>query len=220
MDNASKFKELENKFNNDQTLPLSTGNNPVFGEGALNAEILAIGEAPGFHENKLKRPFIGRSGQLLRKLLIEVGINLEEDIYITNVVKHRPPENRDPTPEEIEAYRPYLDEQIRLINPQIIITLGRFSMNKFLPRAMISKIHGTSHWLTVNGKRTLLIPMYHPAAALRGTKVMNMFRDDFKKLKNALDYFNTMGELPSELTSKELDKDANGVPKKQMTLID
>lgn len=213
------LKDLEQKFINDDTLPLAKGNNPVFGEGPEDADILAIGEAPGFHENQLKRPFIGRSGQLLRKLLAEVGIDPEKDIYITNVVKHRPPENRDPTPEEIESYRPYLDEQIHLINPQIIVTLGRFSMNKFIPKAMISRIHGQAHWITVNNKKTLLMPMYHPAAALRGTKVMNIFKDDFIKLKNALDYFHTMGELPEELSDeKKLSEEK--VTKQQLNLID
>lgn len=215
---AHTLKDLEQQFINDDSLPLAKGNNPVFGEGPEDADILAIGEAPGFHENELKRPFIGRSGQLLRKLLIDVGIDPEKDIYITNVVKHRPPENRDPSPEEIDSYKPYLDEQIHLINPQIIVTLGRFSMNKFLPKAMISKIHGQAHWITINNKKTLLIPMYHPAAALRGTRVMNIFKEDFIKLKNALDYFHTMGELPEELSDEKSPTQKDNT-KEQLTLI-
>lgn len=197
-----KLTELEKKFKGDSSLPLARGNNPVFGEGSAEAPILAIGEAPGFHENKLMRPFIGRSGQLLRKLLVEVGIDLANDIYITNVVKHRPPENRDPTPEEIEEYRPYLDQQIEIISPGIIITLGRFSMNKFIPSAKISEIHGQAHWIHTVGKKILLMPMFHPAAALRGTTIMNAFRSDFIKLKSALDYFNTMGEVPKTVENK------------------
>lgn len=213
------LKELENKFIHDNQLPLTAGNNPVFGEGPSDAKILAIGEAPGFHENQQGRPFIGRSGQLLRKLLTDAGLDPEKDIYITNVVKHRPPENRDPTPEEIESYRPYLDGQIGLIKPLIIVTLGRFSMNKFLPRAMISKIHGTAHWIIANNKKTMLIPMYHPAAALRGTGVMNMFREDFIKLKNALDYFNIMGELPENTNSETINPEAN-LRKRQLNLLE
>ena len=197
--------ELQKKFEQDTSLPLAKGNRPVFGEGSPHAKILAIGEAPGFHENLQGRPFVGRSGQLLRRLLQQVGIDLQKDIYITNVVKHRPPENRDPTPEEIEAYRPYLDAQIRLIKPQIIITLGRFSMNKFLPKAKISQVHGIAHWITFDGRKILLIPMYHPAAALRGTRVMNLFKADFVKLKNALEYFKTMGELPTQLDDTPLE---------------
>lgn len=193
MDKRAKLQELENKFRQDHSLPLAKGNNPVFGEGAADASILAIGEAPGFHENQQGRPFIGRSGQLLRKMLVEVGIDLQNDIYITNVVKHRPPENRDPTPEEIEAYRPYLDAQIRLIDPKIILTLGRFSMNKFLPNAKIGQIHGVAQWINVNGAKKMLIPMFHPAAALRGNTVMNAFRADFVKIKNALEYLETLG---------------------------
>ncbi len=211
------LKQLEEKFKQDTSLPLAAGNNPVFGEGAPDAHILAIGEAPGFHENRLGRPFVGRSGQLLRRLLRQVGIDLQKDIYITNIVKHRPPDNRDPTPEEIEAYRYYLDEQIRLIQPQIIITLGRFSMNKFLPRAKISQIHGLAHWITFAGRQILLIPMYHPAAALRGTRVMNLFQADFAKLKNALEYFKTMGELPNTLDNLPASPPST---KQQLTLID
>jgi len=190
---TSSLRELQTLFESDTSLPLAAGNNPVFGEGPANAKILAIGEAPGAEENRLRRPFIGRSGQLLRKCLIEAGIILEKDIYITNVVKHRPPENRDPTPEEILAYAPYLDRQIELIVPQIIITLGRFSMNKFLPNARITQVHGTTELTHFHGHKLMLIPMFHPAAALRGTTVMNFFRADFSKLKSSLDYLVTMG---------------------------
>lgn len=187
--------QLEQKFKQDSSLPLAKGNNPVFGEGSPHAPILAIGEAPGFHEDRLGRPFVGRSGQLLRKMLSSVGIDLAHDIYITNVVKHRPPENRDPTPEEIEAYRPYLDAQIRIIKPKIIITLGRFSMRKFLPHAKISQIHGTAHFIKLPYGKVLLMPMYHPAAALRSRQVMQAFREDFLKLKKNLDYYQTIGKL-------------------------
>jgi len=200
------LQELKERFDTDDSLPLSQGNNPVFGEGPHNAKILAIGEAPGFHEDQQKRPFIGRSGQLLRKLLVESGIDLQNDIYITNIVKHRPPENRDPTPEEIEAYREYLDLQLQLIKPEIIITLGRFSMNKFIPNAKISLIHGQAHWVTIDNKKTMLLPMYHPAAALRGTTVMNIFKQDFAKLKSALDYFNELGSIESFSDSDNSDE--------------
>lgn len=203
--NKRTLHDLEQEFLKDLDLPLVRGNNPVFGEGSRNALILAIGEAPGVQENELKRPFIGRSGQLLRKLLIESGIDLKEDIYITNVVKHRPPENRDPTPDEIDAYKYYLDEQINIIQPQIIITLGRFSMNKFIPGAKITLIHGQAHWITISGRKTLIIPMFHPAAALRGTTVMNQFKEDFHKLSNALEYVKTMSKLPSEEEIKTTD---------------
>lgn len=199
----SHIDNLEQEFIKDRQLPLSKGNNPVFGEGSTNAHILAIGEAPGVQENEQKRPFIGRSGQLLRKLLIESGIDLENDIYITNIVKHRPPANRDPTPIEINAYGHYLDEQINIIQPQIIITLGRFSMNKFIPQAKITQIHGQAHWITIGGNKTLIMPMFHPAAALRGTTVMNFFKADFHKLANALEYVKTMGELPPENENEE-----------------
>ncbi len=215
------LEELKQQFEQDTSLPLAKGNRPVFGEGSPQAHILAIGEAPGFHENQQGRPFVGRSGQLLRKLLVEVGLDLRQDIYITNVVKHRPPENRDPTPEEIEAYRPYLDAQIRLIKPQIIVTLGRFSMHRFLPKAKISQVHGIAHWVTFEGRKILLIPMYHPAAALRGTRVMNLFKADFIKLKNALDYFETLGELPQELDEVDVSQlESSSSSKQQLSLLD
>ncbi len=212
---APSLKQLEEIFLSDTSLPLAAGNNPVFGEGSQSASILAIGEAPGFHENQEGRPFVGRSGKLLRRLLSESGID-PESIYITNVVKHRPPENRDPTEEEIEAYRPYLDRQIELIRPKIIVTLGRFSMNKFLPRAKISMIHGQAHWLQIAGQKTMVIPMFHPAAALRGTTVMNQFKEDFVKLKNALEYFETMGTIPSSI---EKVNESNPQKTTQLSLI-
>ncbi|MEK7575083.1 MAG: uracil-DNA glycosylase [Patescibacteria group bacterium] len=158
-------------------LPLKGKANLVFGEGNPDCSVLFIGEAPGFTEDMQKRPFVGRSGQLLDKLI--VGINWQrKDVYITNIVKRRPPENRDPSPEEIEAYRPYLARQIEILNPKIIATLGRFSMNYFLPLAKISNDHGKVH--QVEGR--IVFPLFHPAAAMRATHVMEDLQADFKKL--------------------------------------
>lgn len=176
MGNAEKLKELEARIAADATLPLREAN-LVFGEGDPEAEILFIGEAPGKNEDIERRPFVGRAGQLLRRLIRESGRE-EKDVYITNIVKRRPPENRDPTPEEIEAYKPYLAEQIRSIHPKVIVTLGRFSMNYFLPDAKITRDHGKVYKFG----ETLLIPFFHPAAALRGTGTMNELIRDFKKL--------------------------------------
>jgi len=215
----SSLSELETVFKSDVLLPLAKGNNPVFGEGPDHAKVLAIGEAPGAEENRLGRPFVGRSGQLLRRSLVEAGLDLTRDIYITNVVKHRPPENRDPTPEEIEAYRPYLDRQLTLISPSIILTLGRFSMNKFLPTARISQVHGQTHWLTLGGKKVMLIPMFHPAAALRGTTVMRLFQADFNLVKSALDYLAVMGELPVEAKPVPTVPSSPQTPTSQISLI-
>lgn len=162
-----------------KNLPLNT--NLVFGEGSPEAEILFIGEAPGAEEDKLKRPFVGRSGQLLRKNIREVGYK-EEDVFITNIVKRRPPDNRDPSPEEIEAYKPYLARQIEIINPKVIVTLGRFSMNYFLPLAKITRDQGKLFPL---GER-FIYPVLHPAAALRGNEMMGMFTGSFKRLPAAV----------------------------------
>src|SRR3989338_5663970 len=121
------LKELAQEIENDKSLPLKS--NLVFGEGNPDCEVLFIGEAPGRDEDIQKRPFVGRSGQLLRKSIRELGWK-EEDVYITNIVKRRPPENRDPLPEEIEKYKPYLTRQIEIINPKVIVPLGRFSIDR------------------------------------------------------------------------------------------
>jgi len=177
-----KLSEIAKKIAATKGGPFGPELNPVPGEGSPDAEILFIGEGPGFHEDRQSRPFVGVSGQLLRRTMAENGFN-EKDVFITNIVKFRPPENRDPTPEEIEYFRPFLDDQIKIINPKIIVTLGRFSMYKFLGQGVsITKIHG-------NPKKVddfLIFPMFHPAAALRDPRVMQEFKDDFKKLKKIL----------------------------------
>ncbi len=177
MTKAEALKKLEEKIKADKNLPLLEAN-LVFGEGNPEAKVLFIGEAPGQKEDELKRPFVGRSGKLLDKLIEEVGWR-REDVYITNIVKRRPPENRDPSPEEIAAYKPYLSEQIEIINPVLIATLGRFSMNYFLPDARISKDEGKV--FKINGR--FIYPLFHPAAALRSPDTMGgALRKSFLKL--------------------------------------
>lgn len=153
----------------------------VPGEGNPRAEIMFIGEAPGFHENEQGRPFVGQAGKFLDELLAEAGYNREE-VFIANVVKCRPPGNRDPLPEELAACSRYLDRQIETINPGVIVTLGRISMGKFLPNARISEIHGKSIW--VNDR--LIVPMYHPAAALHQPSLKPVVIADFKSLPAAI----------------------------------
>lgn len=163
-------------------LPLATQANEIVpGEGQVTAAVLLIGEAPGFHETVERRPFVGVSGKLLRKTLTEVGV-LPETVYISNIVKARPPDNRDPSPEEIAAYQPFLDDEIALIKPKLIVTLGRFSMAKFLPEVKISQVHGRLHKVIWQGTTQFVLPMYHPAAALRSTQMKTAFVEDFKKL--------------------------------------
>ncbi len=181
MDKLAELKKIENEMVAHASLPLYGEANLVFGEGNVNAKVMFIGEAPGANEDRLSRPFVGRGGQLLDNMLEELG-GKRSGVYITNIVKRRPPENRDPLPEEIEAYQPYLARQIAVIDPKLIVTLGRFSMNYFLPLAKITRDHGRP--LIVDGRT--IFPVYHPAAALRSTRIMEVLRADFKKIPSLL----------------------------------
>ena len=153
----------------------------VPGEGPERAEIMFIGEGPGFHENQQGRPFVGAAGQFLEELLASIGLKREQ-VFITNVVKCRPPGNRDPLPEEIEACKQYLDRQIALIQPKLIVTLGRFSMARAFPSEKISAIHGKPK--KIDG--IVYIPMFHPAAALHQPSLKRTVEEDFKKLPHIL----------------------------------
>ena len=158
-----------------------TRTHSVPGEGAKKSDILFVGEGPGLHEDLTGRPFVGPSGKLLDDLLGLIGL-ARPDVYIANVVKCRPPNNRDPLPEEIKACRKYLDWQIRLIDPKVIVTLGRFSLIRFLPQETISKVHGQPRlW----GHR-YIFPMYHPAAALHQGNLRSVLEDDMRKLPELL----------------------------------
>ena len=147
------------------------------GVGPEDADIMFIGEGPGFHENEQGRPFVGQAGRFLDELLDQIGMKREE-VFIGNVVKCRPPGNRDPQPEELEACSSYLDRQIQVINPKVIVTLGRFSMAKYFPYAKISQVHGQG--MQVRGR--LIIPMFHPAAALHQPSLKATVERDFAKL--------------------------------------
>lgn len=149
----------------------------VPGEGDPNATVMFIGEAPGWHENQQGRPFVGAAGQFLEELLRSVGLRRDQ-VYIANVVKHRPPDNRDPLPDEIAACADYLDRQIAIVDPKVIVTLGRFSMAKFFPGERISRIHGVAR---KHGQR-MVLPFYHPAAALHQASLRRAVEDDFKRL--------------------------------------
>lgn len=159
-----------------------TRTNAVPGEGPLDAEVMCIGEAPGMNEDKQGRPFVGAAGQFLSELLAAGGLR-REDVYICNVLKCRPPGNRDPLPGEIEACAEYLDLQIDMVDPLVIVTLGRFSMSKWFPQQAISRIHGTVK--EVDGR--LVVPMYHPAAALHQGNLRQVLLDDFAKLPHILE---------------------------------
>lgn len=149
----------------------------VPGEGPHTAEVMLIGEGPGFYENEQGRPFVGAAGKFLDELLLKGGVKREE-VFITNVVKCRPPGNRDPLPEELSACGEYLDRQIAAINPLVIVTLGRFSMGKFLTNVRISDVHGQPVW---RGGR-MVVPMFHPAAALHQPSLKSSVERDFTRL--------------------------------------
>jgi DNA polymerase len=154
----------------------------VFGSGNANADVMFVGEAPGANEDRQGLPFVGRAGNLLDQLLEEVGIT-RSDVFITNVICCRPPGNRDPLPEEIEACKPYLYRKIELIEPKVICTLGNFA-TKLLSgdQTGITKVHGRPQEREVAGRVVLLFPIFHPAAALRTDSVKQLLRDDFAKL--------------------------------------
>ena len=183
----------------------------IFGEGNPNAEILFIGEAGGYWEAKLRRPFVGRAGKLLDQLIVSIGLKRSE-VYISNVLKVRPPSNRDPLPEEIEAFKPYLDQEIKIVDPKIIITLGRYSLNKFLPGEFISKVHGQARFVDFADKKRIIIPMYHPAAALRNGIIMEEIKKDFQKIEKFL-------ERNKELLETQVVKDEEKKESDQMSLI-
>lgn len=159
----------------------SLAKNSVPGEGNINAEIVFIGEAPGATEDELGRPFVGRAGKLLDGLLKALKIDRSE-VWIGNIVKHRPPKNRDPLTDEIKACEGYLTRQLDIINPLLVITLGRFSMNYFYPDGKISRDHGN---LLKLGKYNVF-PVYHPAAALRNGNMFEALKKDFAKIPSML----------------------------------
>src|SRR5512139_2739550 len=154
----------------------------VPGEGPASAEIMFIGEGPGFHENEQGRPFVGAAGKFLDELLAQAGLK-RADVWIGNVVKCRPPGNRDPLPEELKACDEYLERQISAINPKIIITLGRYSMAKYLPGAKISQVHGQMRRIGNH----FVIAMFHPAAALHQAALKPSIVNDFSQLPHLLE---------------------------------
>ncbi len=161
--------------------------NAVPGEGSPDTEVVLIGEAPGFNEDRLGRPFIGRAGDLLVKLLGSIEWR-RDDVFITNVVKCRPPDNRDPEPDEVVACAPYLKRQLEVLDPALIVTLGRHSMGRFMPGARISQAHGTTAPVDpASGARDATVfAMYHPAAALRGAEVERQSFEDVGRAPQVL----------------------------------
>ncbi len=203
-DKQQQLDDIREKILRDKVTPelKSTATQLVFGDGNPDAEILFIGEAPGKNEDQQGKPFVGAAGKFLDEMLSLVDLQ-REDVYITNIVKYRPPNNRDPLPDEKAAFLPYLQAQLEVIQPKIVVTLGRHSMNCFLPDLQISKIHGQPKRIRINmryqakrigsgdthaspeatvGVPIVIMPLFHPAAALYNGAMRQTLIDDFTKL--------------------------------------
>src|SRR3989344_8104568 len=195
MDKASDLENIKEKILI-SNLPLKeTSKNLVFGKGNSNAEIMFIGEAPGEKEDEQGIPFVGSAGKELDKLLSLIGLKIE-DVYIANILKYRPPENRNPNIEEIESHTPYLVEQIRVIKPKIIITLGNYStkfvlssfnLEKMKSIPGITSLHGKVNKLKINDLDVLVSPVFHPAAMLYNPSLRRILENDFIEIKKTLE---------------------------------
>jgi len=163
-----------------------TATNLVMGDGNLDADIVFIGEAPGKNEDEQGKPFVGAAGKFLNEMLSAAGME-RGDVYITNIVKYRPPENRDPKPDEKKAFWPYLVKQLQIIDPKVIITLGRHSMEYFLPDMKISQVHGEPKRVQFGDKKVVIIPLYHPAAALYNPAQRQTLIDDFVRVPRIIE---------------------------------
>ena len=188
----------------------------VFGAGNPRADLMFVGEAPGFHEDKQGVPFVGQAGKLLEKLLAGVELR-REDVYIANVLKCRPPGNRDPQPDEIEACEPHLFRQIELIEPKVIATLGNFATKLLSGRPLgITRVHGQEQELTIAGRSVLLYPIYHPAAALYTPAMLKVLESDFARLPELMG----RGVQPAPLAAPELEPEpAVEAPAEQLGLF-
>ncbi len=189
--------------------------NAVPGAGNIYTDIMFIGEGPGFNEDKQGLPFVGRSGDYLNYLLNLIDLNRDQ-VFITNVVKHRPPDNRDPLPDEMIACKGYLDDQIELINPSVIATLGRFSMARYFPGAKISQIHGQPKYDDEKGRA--YYPLFHPAAVLRNPGLRRDMEADIKRLLEVVEKVKTMRSSEAA-PPKPKDDDKPSGPPKQLSLF-
>lgn len=165
--------------------------NLVMGDGNLDADIVFIGEAPGKNEDLQGLPFVGAAGKFLNEMLAAAGME-RSDVYITNIVKYRPPNNRDPLPEEKAAFWPYLLKQLQIINPKVVITLGRHSMEYFLPGMKIGQIHGEPKRIQFGDHKIVIMPLFHPAAALYNGSLRQTLIDDFLKVPTVIEKLDTL----------------------------
>lgn len=194
----AQLQEIKAQIIQDNVCPelAASATQLVFGDGNVDAQIVFIGEAPGKNEDIQGIPFVGAAGKFLNEMLASINL-AREDIYITNIVKYRPPENRDPLPEEKKAFLPYLQAQLEVIQPKIVATLGRHSMNCFLPDLQISKIHGHPKRIRINMKRSkgeilelVIVPLFHPAAALYNGGMRQTLLNDFSGIPHIIELIN------------------------------
>ncbi|MFZ3070981.1 MAG: uracil-DNA glycosylase [Anaerolineaceae bacterium] len=212
MQAEEQIQSIRTQIQNCQECPLFVGRfKSVPGEGPATSQIMFIGEGPGYNENEQGKPFVGQAGKFLDELLAHAGLARSE-VFITNVVKCRPPNNRDPEPAELSACRKYLDAQIETINPSVIVTLGRFSMARFINNGKISQIHGYPR--KVDGRT--IVTMYHPAAALHQPDLRQPLLDDFARLRKLL---NQPSEVQSLQTAPEPPKVNEEKPPEQLSLF-
>lgn len=204
---AAHMREIEAQVRVCRLCKLSrTRTNAVPGEGDYRAEVMFIGEGPGYHEDRQGRPFVGNAGSFLNELLGIAGLS-RPTVFITNVVKCRPPNNRDPEPDEIGACSSYLDRQIALINPRVIVTLGRYSMARFFPGERISQIHGMARM--IEGR--MCVAMYHPAAGLHQASLADIIRSDFRKLPLFIDQARKLMGKTSGVEDAQIGEEASGL---------
>ncbi len=187
MDKQSQLDQIATDIREKNVCPdlAKTATNLVIGDGNLDAEIVFIGEAPGKKEDELGLPFVGAAGKFLNEMLAAAGMD-RSDVYITNIVKYRPPNNRDPLPEEKAAFWPYLLKQLQIINPKVVITLGRHSMEYFLPGMKIGQIHGEPKRIQFGDHKIVIMPLFHPAAALYNGSLRQTLIDDFLKVPEVI----------------------------------
>lgn len=186
--------------------------NVVPGEGDPHAEIIFIGEAPGFYEDKQGKPFVGAAGKLLGRLLDGIQLS-KEKVFICNVLKHRPPGNRGPLPEEISACRYWLERQLEIVAPKLVVTLGRFSLAQFIPDGKISRLNGQPQ---VVGK-SVVFPLYHPAAALRSSGIMEELKAGFDKIPSIMAKLDSLLGQADDFQNQNEVEDSND--KQQLSLI-
>lgn len=197
MDKRSQLEQIAADIRTKNVCPdlAKSAKNLVMGDGDLDAEIVFIGEAPGKNEDEQGLPFVGAAGKFLNEMLTAAGME-RKDVYITNIVKYRPPENRDPTPDEKAAFWPYLLKQLQVIQPKVIITLGRHSMEYFLPGMKIGEIHGQPKRVKFGDDSLVVMPLFHPAAALYNGSLRQTLIDDFLKVPKVIQQ---IGDLPEEV---------------------